>query len=188
MAQDPTVIPIDFEALTPKECDALTAEDSWKSVVEDERHVGYPLVVRGQDLNTWRRNSPNVPPEWDRWLSYYQNKFRALLGAKASAVHMYYPPEGCISWHTNENAPGKNLILTYSEDGQGWFRYRDPKTGEIVTIHDDPGWNAKMGEFGSAQGTKVWHCARNHTTRLTLGYIIADNDMWDDVREELEEA
>ena len=47
---------------------------------------------------------------------------------------------GYIS-HTNWNAPGYNLIFSWSENGDGWLALRNPNTGQIITYNDKPASN-----------------------------------------------
>ena len=36
---------------------------------------------------------------------------------------VYYPKDGYIDWHTNENIQTYNAICTYSEEGKSFFEY-----------------------------------------------------------------
>jgi hypothetical protein len=104
------------------------------------------------------------------------------LGLGSSALSQVYPPNGFIGWHNNANASAFNLIFTWSETGDGWFKYIDPKTGKLVTMDDSPGWTLKAGYFGEyGSGKVVYHAARTYCTRMTLSYVLGhDKDYWQD--------
>lgn len=167
---------------TQEEIDRIVSDEERDRVAEDPNHIGFPLDARAVSLNDITNDSP-----LGQRIKDFKHRFRRMLGARDSALHFYYPEDSFISWHTNENAAGKNLILSYSSDGRGFFRFMDPVTEEIVTIQDEKGWNAKMGNFGDTKDTRVWHCARNYGPRLTISYIIKNEAMWEDLKEELEE-
>lgn len=103
-----------------------------------------------------------------------------FLAVRNNALSAFYPPEGYISWHNNWNAPGYNLIFSWSETGDGWFKHYDPNTGRIITHHDKPGWQLKAGYFGSWEGdpNKVcWHAASTNCRRITVSFIFDHSDM-----------
>jgi hypothetical protein len=119
------------------------------------------------------------------------NTLMAMLSAKRNSLATVYPPGGFISWHHNANAPGYNIIFTWSENGKGWFKYKDPKTKEIVTMHDKVGWNCKMGYFGSYhEPDKIfYHSAYTDCVRISIAYIFSQaENFWKDVIEDIEEC
>ena len=89
------------------------------------------------------------------------------------ALGVIYPANGYMSWHTNADASGYNVLLTWSENGNGFFRYQDPITKEIVTMQDKPGWNCKVGYFGKHTETDklVWHCCSTDELRISVAWI-----------------
>ena len=62
-----------------------------------------------------------------------------------------------ISWHNNANAPAYNLIFTWSETGDGWFKYWDMKEQRIVKFEDKLKAQCK-GDISSLCSTS-WHSA-----------------------------
>ena len=48
-------------------------------------------------------------------------------------------------------------------------------------MYDEPGLTAKVGYFGTnEEKDKIfWHCARAYEDRLTLGFVIPDQNMWE---------
>lgn len=144
---------------------------------------GFPEVVY---LNSLRPES--VTDEFNEGLNEIKFRITNFLGARNQAVALYYPEDGYMGWHHNANASGFNILISHSEDGKGFFRYQDPVTKEIVTLHDKPGWNFKVGYYGSWKESDkiVWHCARTYDTpRLTLAYIIPNEEMWNGMSEDI---
>jgi hypothetical protein len=110
-------------------------------------------------------------------------------GSRFNAVKMYYPEGGYMGWHHNANCPGYNVLLSWSEGGTGYFRYQDPSTKEIVTMPDSPGWTAKVGYYGSFKELDkiYWHSASAHAEeRMTLGYVIPHEGMWEDMCDDIQ--
>ena len=92
---------------------------------------------------------------------------------ETNALAAVYPANGYMAWHTNADAPGYNVLLTWSEKGNGFFKYQDPITKEIVTMQDKPGWNCKVGYFGKHTETDklFWHCCGTAELRITVAWI-----------------
>ena len=122
------------------------------------------------------------PQEYSKTWNMLNSKLTEELGVQDSALSTLYPPQGFIGWHNNANAAAYNLIFTWSQDGDGWFKYVDPKTQEVVTIKDDKGWNLKAGHFGEyGSGDVVYHAASTECYRMTLSYVLGHSeDYWKD--------
>jgi hypothetical protein len=116
-------------------------------------------------------------------------KLIGFLGAKYGAVKMYYPKEGFLGWHNNANAPGYNIIMSYTENGGGYFEYEHPISKEIVRLQDPGGWTIKVGYFGGHDEPDqvFWHAAKTDEPRLTLAYVIPDAWMWEEMIADIEE-
>ena len=147
------------------------------SSINKTKHIGYPEVCYGVDLTQTNSTSIDFRDELlklDRGLNAYFN-------SKFCAVKMYYPENGYMGWHDNHNCPGYNILVSYNRTGQGFFRYIDPVSNEVITLNDVCGWNAKIGYFGSETeyDKRIWHCARAYSPRLTLGFVIPDKEMWE---------
>lgn len=109
-----------------------------------------------------------------------------FLGTHQVALSMLYPDNGYIGWHHNGNAPGYNILFTYSQDGDGYFKYYDYKTESFVTINDNPGWNAKVGYYPDEkiQPEKVfWHCAETKLRRITIAFVVKNKKLWENMIE-----
>lgn len=147
---------------------------------------GFPEVTHGIDLMKFKSPYESL----QKALVKLDNELLAWSGSRNNAVKMLYPKGGFMGWHHNANAPGYNILLSWSKDGTGYFRYQDPVTKEVVTMHDEPGWTCKVGYYGAwDQPNKIyWHCANaEHEERLTLGYIIPHEGMWENMIESIVE-
>lgn len=122
-------------------------------------------------------------------------KLAAFFCTQFCAVNMFYPKNGYMGWHNNQNCPGWNVILSYTEPPhQGFFRFVDPKTKKIKTLYDDQnmlkGWTVKVGYYGGHDeiDKHYWHCARTYNNRrITFGYVIPqqNKNLWDQMVEDL---
>jgi hypothetical protein len=94
-----------------------------------------------------------------------------------------------MGWHNNWNASGYNILLSYSKTGNGFFRYLDPITKEIVTMEDKPGWTCKVGYYGRGrEPDKVYyHCAGSYEPRITLGFVVPHLEIWRSMIEDISE-
>lgn len=87
-----------------------------------------------------------------------------------SSGHFWYPPGSYMSWHTNSGAPGWRIYINYAEEeGESFFRYRDPSTAKIVTLADKE-WNIRI--FRITSESPLWHAVYSNTNRFSLGYIV----------------
>ena len=123
------------------------------------------------------------PEEYRKTYIALDKRLKEELGLYSSALSQLYPPKGFICWHNNANASMFNVIFTWSQDGDGWFKYVEPTTGEVITIQDEKGWNMKAGFFGAyGSGDVVYHAARTNCYRMTLSYVLGhDFDYWKDM-------
>lgn len=100
-------------------------------------------------------------------------------GLKNNALFALYPPGGFISWHNNANACAYNLILTWSENGDGDFTYLDKSNNKLIRVRDVPGWQCKIGYFGAYNEDKsklLYHCAKSDCWRMTISFVFDRSD------------
>ena len=169
-----------------------------------EEHDGFPPDSHGYDFNqiaTWVKSDQNVDMEYadliqekSHWLD---NELGGILSIRFCALKMWYPKDGYIAWHNNWNVPGYNILFTYSPTGNGYWRNINPagSTGEInkpldehlVHIPDVPGWHMKTGYYGKKDEHEkiMWHSAYAGEPRLTLGYVVFNEDLWKMMIEEI---
>lgn len=172
--------------------------------IDADSHSGFPPDLYGIDLNydTMKRMTVKADPEFYEEIRRVNNevddKLRNFLGARYAALKAFYPCNGYIAWHTNWNAPGYNIIFTYSKGGDGYWRHIDPigsnthkpDPEKLVHIPDQPGWHCKIGYYGTKAETDklVWHSAYTNEPRITMGYVIYDEAIWRNMVEEIAEA
>ena len=163
-----------------------TGEEYFEEVNKPD-HVGFPEDSYGQDLT----DIEATPIEWRDKIRKLDEDLKAALGSPTCAVKMYYPSNGFMGWHNNWNCPGYNILFSHTDNGKGFFRYKNPTTNETFTIPDKPRWTAKVGYYGSFEEhdkeNVYWHCARAYEDRLTLGFVIPDENMWEMMIEDISE-
>lgn len=132
--------------------------------------VGPPDRYFAQPIAKMVRSDPEM---WQSFMQRVKYDFAQEIGAHTSALLSYYPPGGFVGWHTNYDANAYQILFTWSENGDGYFRYYDKVKDEIVTIQDVPGWQCRHFYFGAEQEPDLhcWHSAYNGTgQRITLAY------------------
>mgnify|MGYP000845283503 FL=1 len=162
--------------------DLYTGEDEmWKIIDMGEEHDGSASTSVCYPIKPDHYNGTH-PEEYAKTWHNLNNTLTEELGVQHSALSTLYPPEGFIGWHNNANAAAHNLIFSWSEKGDGWFKYVDPKTQEVVTVQDEKGWNLKAGHFGTyGSGDVVYHAASTNCYRMTLSYVLGhDENYWQD--------
>tara|TARA_Y100000389_G_C17456448_1_gene518487 strand:- start:106 stop:789 length:684 start_codon:yes stop_codon:yes gene_type:complete len=158
-------------------------------ISQGEGHDGFPRVLRGFS-GLKHEDEKDVKGRVIKDASSVLNrKLIEFLSCRNSALNACYPPGGFISWHNNANASGYNIIITYSETGEGWFDYWDIEKQERVRIQDKPGWQAKMTYFGpyDEPDQLCYHAAYTDCYRITVAFVFAEADQfWEEVIEDLE--
>ena len=150
-----------------------------------------------------RTADANLTKEEEDWIKIYIEKSQELddelgtyIGYKFCALKMFYPEDGYIAWHTNWNVPGFNCLFTYG-DGNGYWRNLDSsqeKPGSIIPdpdtklvhMQDPKGWHCKLGYYGKKEEHDkiMWHAAYGGP-RITLGWVVYDENIWADIVDEL---
>ena len=160
-----------------------TSEEYYQSINKKD-HIGYPEETFGIDLNLTQA----TPLSFREKIRNIDKDFNSILGSRNCAVKMYYPKNGYMGWHNNNNAHGYNILFSYSKNGNGFFRYKEPKNLSTTTMFDSAGWTAKVGYYGNNDESDklFWHCARAYEDRLTLGFVIPDKNFWQMMIEDIE--
>lgn len=156
--------------------------------MQGKQVTGFPEQTYGHDLMAGVAAVKDIPL-LNEALQTLDKDLLAWSGSRNNAVKMIYPEGGFMGWHHNANAPGYNVLLSWSEKGTGFFRYQDPITKEIITMNDTPGWTCKVGYYGAwHEDDKIyWHCAgAPFEKRFTLGYIIPHQGMWESMVEDIQ--
>ena len=151
-------------------------------VTQGQGHEGYPDELVGYNFKIANKShqmfSKDADPIFRRNMTHHlrdlNDKMMNFLSVKHNALAAVYPPGGFISWHNNANAPGYNLIFSYSEDGSGYFDYIHPETKEVIRCQDEAGkWTCKAAYFGHyGEPDKVmYHAASTDDWRCTVSYV-----------------
>lgn len=135
------------------------------------KHSGFPEQHFSQPVSQMAQKDPE---KWKDIEYTVKKKFPEVLGVHSSALFNYYPPGGFVGWHTNWNANAYQILFTWSETGNGYFKYFDNKEQKIVTIQDVPGWQCRWYYFGKYDEPDhhCWHAAYAGCDRITLAYKV----------------
>jgi hypothetical protein len=154
----------------------LVSEEYRKRITAMGRgHDGFPEKIVGFDLglDKFRCKSRDEFMRVSQSSEDISTRLHAVLGTRNRALSCVYPPGGLISWHNNANAPGFNIIFTWSEKGEGYWEHLDPNTGKIVRIPDVAGWQCKYGYFGHYDqfDRVLYHAAYTECLRTTVAFV-----------------
>jgi len=158
-----------------KKMEDYVSEEYRNSIIEMGRgHEGFPEVLKGFNIDTGFESED--PEETERIVRKYNSinvDLENFIGCRNRALSSGYPPGGFISWHNNANASGYNIILTWSEKGDGAWEHVDPKTKERVVIPDVKGWQCKYGYYGRYDDDDkvLYHCAYTNCLRMTIAFV-----------------
>lgn len=167
--------------------DPVSDEYFYKAFNEfNHKDYGFPLASHGYSMLQFTEYNLDISEEVKR----HTSRIGKHLGTHVSALIMAYPDNGYIGWHHNGNAPGYNVLITYSQDGDGWFKYYDYETKSIVTMPDKKGWSVKVGYYPSIYKKEekdklYWHCAKTQKQRITCAWVVPDRDIWINMIEEI---
>jgi len=174
-----------------------TSQKYCKQIMHKGReHLGFPESSRGFEVKaeSFFYSDLDGQLEIAKKGEHLIDEVCMFLGAHRKALCMVYPPEGFIGWHNNANASGYNIILTWSQEGDGQWEHVDPVTREHVVIPDVKGWQCKYGYYGSydEHDKVLYHAARTNCLRSTIAFVFnADESgkrMAEHVIEEIETA
>lgn len=165
--------------------DQFTSDDEMRRIMAMGReHDGFPEIIVGHSFGTnnirFVGDDPSMPEKINQKLLDVIEKLAIEFTLKKNALFTVYPPGGFISWHNNANAPAYNFIFTWSETGDGWFKWYDMEKQEIITIPDKAGWQCKAGYFGPYEGPKealCYHAARTNCLRMTIAFTLSMGEL-----------
>lgn len=159
------------------------------------RHEGFPDCCYSKEVSAHREGhrfyTDDAPALFKKnttaQISSCNSRLMSFLGARYTALSAIYPPGGFISWHNNANASAYNLIFTWSETGEGNFKYVDPITKEIVVMPDKKGWQCKAAYFGNYREPEslFYHAAETDCWRITLSFTFNTDDASIDYRRDV---
>lgn len=138
-------------------------------ISKGEDHRGFPETGYGFQVSRGSSERPDIFEPLKKWI---KTELPMRFGARSNSLASYYPPMGFVGWHTNWNASAYQMILTWSEDGDGYFSYYDRKSDTIITQPDVKGWQARWYRFGRIDEPQhhCWHAAWTNCSRVTLAF------------------
>ncbi len=86
----------------------------------------------------------------------------------------WYPPGGFRDWHTNkfDKSGWRLYIVDVDLPARSYFRIKNPATGEIQTLWDQPG---TLNFFLIDPNRLLWHCiGAQRANRWSKGFVIPD--------------
>lgn len=162
---------------------------------QGHRHEGFPDSMYGYEVSVHRKGheffEKNVDSVYRRdataELATLNDQIMAWLGTRHNALTAIYPPGGFISWHNNANAAAYNLIFSWSENGNGRFKYVDPISKEMVIMEDHEGWQCKAAYFGhyGEPENLFYHAAETDCWRITVSFTFSVDQSSNEFREEV---
>lgn len=162
---------------------------------QKENHEGFPDTIYGYECSVHREGheflskdaDPITRKEITASLSVMGRNLIEWLGVRHNALTAFYPPGGFISWHNNANASAYNLIFSWSENGNGCFKYVDPTTKKVVTMQDHAGWQCKAAYFGhyGEPDRLFYHAAETDCWRITVSFTFDTSSLSEEYRKEL---
>lgn len=127
---------------------------------------GEPVDVASYDCNLFKFNNINFDFLGPKIALAMKNE----IDGYGLSGRIWYPKNGYMGWHTNHNNQGHKLYCAYAREGnKSFFRYRDPKTEEVITSWDKQGWNFRIFKV---EKELLWHCVYSETDRFSIGYTL----------------
>ena len=80
-----------------------------------------------------------------------------------------------MGWHTNADTAYLRCYITYSENGDSYFKYYDQLTKKTIVDMDNIGWTLRYFKISNKIDELLWHCVYSNTLRISLGYRIINN-------------
>ena len=161
-----------------QDLDWFTSPEYLQQLVDKgQGHNGFPEILVGVSTHIGdgepKRKDDALWHQIQMDTQRLNHDLQCFIGSGNRALTAVYPPGGGIAWHNNANASAYNVILTWSETGDGYWEHIEPKTKKHVRIQDQKGWQCKYGYFGSYQDgphTLCYHKARTNCLRMSLGF------------------
>lgn len=101
--------------------------------------------------------------------SQYPNKLVKKSGG------FWYKPGYYMGWHNNHGRKGTRIYVTYAdENGKSFFRYRDKKTGDVITTYDQKGWTVRLFDVSDVPNDFYWHSVYSNCNRFSFGFNIEE--------------
>lgn len=127
------------------------------SIEEDNLTDFSKPITHSPYLHSYNLVRLNDPFIYD-WVQHIKN----MTNCSSCQLQIYYPPSGFLGWHTNDDAKGYNVLLTYSRSDKSYLETHNNK------IYDKIGWSAKINHF---HGTSNWHRVVAADHRISFAFL-----------------
>ena len=154
-----------------------TSEEYMRKVISwGKEHRGFPHTAYSYPIKPEHYDGDD--PQYESDYNDIDYRMKRDVGFNSSALTQLYPPGGFIDWHNNANSTTYNILFTWNETGDGWFKWYDMKKDEVVTMPDKKGWSAKVGYYPSYGESEppLYHCASTDSWRITMAYTVPPNE------------
>lgn len=168
----------------------------WQNEYLDEKNcaLSEKNLKKIMSLNTIHEGLPNRHPRYcnskkdshiiDDEINKHNCDLTEYMFSRTVCLDVLYPPKSYCEWHNNADASGYGIMFTWSETGEGDFRYWDNNKKEVVSIPDKKGWNFKHFYFGNYDDPKeklVYHASSNDCLRYSMAFHFVDEkEVWED--------
>ena len=164
------------DEVSPEKLEKILGTEKDVESIGGPRHIANCVVFGSHHVEGAIRNNDvrRLMRSVDRLVSAkVKGLFRSADPVWADRIgHFWYPPGSYMGWHTNSNAPGWRMYVTHcDEPGKSFFRYRDPRSREIVTSSDRR-WTVRL--FKVSADDLMWHAVYSDTNRYSFGYRIVE--------------
>jgi len=147
------------------------SEERLEEIIKEDGDRPFPYDVNASPLRAFTYDGVKKK-EWEKLDHKIRFQLVKQLGVSSTALSNRYPRGGLTGWHTNSNSAGYQFLFTWSETGEGAFRYKDVETGKIITLQDKPGWQARQYHFSDQPSELLWHCCYTDCERITIALKI----------------
>lgn len=149
------------ESVTKEYALSRVSEDALNKIIARDRNVAT------EDCNLYTFANISFDFLTKRIGAYTSKKGIKKFGISG---RIWYPRNGFMGWHTNSDNKGYRLYCTFArEPKKSFFRFRDPRSGDIETSYDEEGWNFRVFQITH---NPLWHCVYSETDRFSIGYSL----------------
>ena len=87
-----------------------------------------------------------------------------------------YIPHGFVGWHSDGDIGGWYVMISYSPEQKGFFKYKDIESGDIITLNDHAPWMTRAVELPSDPDRVFWHCTATTGNRFTFLLLFKEHE------------
>ena len=149
----------EFSDLVLKEIGDMHILERGDFTLDFNSSTALPKAFKCIPLEDYDFSTPNIVEKFREIQDHFKIEYNV-----ESNISVLYPPSGFIGWHTNANQNRYNAICTFSETGDGEFRYFEDNT---KIVKDIKGWTVKQSEWFNES---IPHMAFTNCNRITIAF------------------